>query len=161
MERRTQEEAIAKMARPVVEDFGCELYDVEVMPGLVRIAVDKENGIGIETLSEISLVLSRVLDTKDLVASRAYDFEVTSPGLERKLRQLRHFEKSIGQTAKFTLREPLEGSRHITAEILSVEGGEVTVDLGDSRKFSLKFDEIEEAKTVFVWKSDSKGKLSR
>ena len=104
------EKAVMDMVNPIAEQNGCFVYDVEyVKEGnswFLRVYVDREGGITIDECETISRELSSVLDKNDPISNN-YFLEVSSPGIERKLRQEKHFEMYKGETVDI---------RHITAQ---------------------------------------------
>jgi ribosome maturation factor RimP len=91
----------------------CFLYDLE-MPGsgqgrTLRVFIDKdgEEGVSIDDCQKVSQGLNLLLDVEDLVPGGAYNLEVSSPGLERRLRQAWHFQKALGETIVIQLNRGL------------------------------------------------------
>ncbi len=139
-----------------------ELDDLEVAgngPRVVRVTVDAEESIGVDRLARVSRALSRMLDEEDPFEG-AYTLEVTSPGLERRLRRPRHFEKSLGADVKVKSKVEIDGARSHRGVLVSVgeEGFVVTVD-GSERH--IDFEQVQSARTLFEWKKAPKpGKKS-
>lgn len=94
-------EKIEKIAAEISQREGCELYDIEMIGAgngrVLRVFIDKESGVGIEDCSNVSKGLNLLLDVEDIVPGGMYNLEVSSPGLDRHLRTLRHFEKAVGK----------------------------------------------------------------
>ena len=124
--------AVRSVAQRVTEDRGFELVDVEIKKGkggqLVRLFVDKEGGIGLAELESVSHEVSAVLDAEDPIQGH-YTLEVSSPGLDRPLKDEKDFRRFIGKLARISSYEPVEGRRHWTGRLTEVEGGAVTVRL--------------------------------
>jgi ribosome maturation factor RimP len=125
-------EAVRKIAERVTAGRGFELVDVEVKrePNgyRVRLFVDKEGGIGLGDLQSVSEEMSAILDAEDPVDS-AYTLEVSSPGLDRPLRGEADYRRFLGRLARISSYEPVEGRRHWTGRLRSVEDGVVSLDL--------------------------------
>ena len=143
---------------PYVAAEGVELDDLEIVgktPGVVvRVTLDSDDPVGVDRLAEVSRRLSRLLDEEDPVNS-SYTLEVSSPGLERKLRRPRHFEKSVGRDVKIKSRIQV-GGEHSHRGVLteaSEDGFVVEVD-GEERH--LTYGDVVSARTVFVWEKASK-----
>jgi len=121
-------EILLKLIEPVVEGLGYECVGVEYNPhpkhGLLRIFIDREQGVGMEDCTAVSHQVSGVLDVEDPIAGE-YNLEVSSPGMERPLFKVEQFEQFIGHTAKVNLFKPVEGRRNITGLIEKVEGDNV------------------------------------
>ncbi|HVR69273.1 MAG TPA: ribosome maturation factor RimP [Vicinamibacteria bacterium] len=118
------------MAERVTSSRGFELVDVEVKraPGgqLLRLFVDKPGGIGLDDLQSVSEEVSAILDAEDPIDS-AYTLEVSSPGLDRPLKTEADYRRYQGRLARLSSYEPLDGRRHWTGRILSVDGGAVSL----------------------------------
>lgn len=140
-----------------------ELDDLEIAGTggrrIVRVVVDAEGGIDVDRLADTSRGLSRMLDAQDLIDG-SYTLEVTSPGLERKLRRPRHFEKSIGRTLIVKTTKDIGGVRRHDGDLKSVDEHGILIEVeGGTRHIS--FDEIASARTVFEWQRTPKpGKKS-
>jgi ribosome maturation factor RimP len=123
---------VRSVAVRVTADRGFELVDVEVKraPGgqLVRLFVDKPGGIGLDDLQSVSEEVSAILDAEDPHES-AYTLEVSSPGLDRELKNEADYSRFAGQLAKLSSYEPVEGRRHWVGRIVSCEDGVVTLAL--------------------------------
>jgi ribosome maturation factor RimP len=111
---------------------GYELVDVEVKrePGghFVRLYVDKEGGIGLDELQSVSEEVSAILDVEDPIET-TYTLEVSSPGLDRPLRGEADYRRFVGRLVKLSSYEPVNGRRHWTGRLASVDQGAVHVRL--------------------------------
>ena len=136
---------VRRLVAPVVEDMGLELDHVEYAGGLLRITVDREGGVDIETLSAASEQVSHVLDEEDPIPSR-YTLELSSPGLERPLRTPAHYQRFVGTKVSVKTKPDVEGDRRIEGVIEEADDEGFTVA---GRRLS--YDEVERAKTVFEW----------
>ena len=129
------------MLEPTVERLGYELADLEVRlggkGGLVRIFIDKPDGIGLDDCEKVSRAVSAILDVEDPVPGN-YDLEVSSPGLDRKLTKVGHFQRVIGETVKVQMRFPIEGRRRFRGTLVSVDDENIVVEVdGESHRLSL------------------------
>lgn len=127
MRAATIEHEIQTLIEPLVADFGAEVFDVTWGGGRLKVAVDAPGGIDTTTLSKVSRTISQELDLRDPIESR-YTLEVSSPGLERRLRRPEHFAKSIGSTVTLKLRD---GKTRLSGEIVEATETEVTLRLAD------------------------------
>jgi ribosome maturation factor RimP len=120
------------VAERVTSGRGFELVDVEVKRAggshLVRLFVDKPGGIGLDDLQSVSEEVSAILDVEDPIES-TYTLEVSSPGLDRPLKGEADYRRYKGRLARLSSYEPLEGRRHWTGRIVSVEAGIVSLRL--------------------------------
>ena len=126
-------EQVQQFAQPVVESFGCKLWDVEyVREGserFLRLYIDKDGGVDIEDCEKIHRAVDPILDEKDPIAE-SYHFEVCSAGLERALKRPSDFEQFMGSPIVVKLYRPRNGLKEIPAVLRGYEDGCVTVEAG-------------------------------
>ena len=138
-------ELVAQFAAPIVESFGCELWDVEyVREGserFLRLYIDKDGGVDINDCEAIHRALDPVLDEKDPIAE-SYYFEVCSAGLERALKRPSDFAKFMGSAITVKLYRPRNGLKEIPCILRGYEDGRVTVEAG---KETITFEKSEVA----------------
>ena len=124
---------VTQLAQPVVESFGCELWDVEyVREGserFLRLYIDKDGGIDIEDCEKIHRAMDPILDEKDPIAE-SYHFEVCSAGLERALKRQSDFERFMGSPITVKLYRPRNGLKEIPCVLRGYEDGAITVEAG-------------------------------
>ena len=124
---------VTAFAQPVVESFGCKLWDVEyVREGserYLRVFIDKDGGVDIEDCEKIHRALDPILDEKDPIAE-SYHFEVSSAGLERALKRPGDFEQFMGSAVLVKLYRPRNGLKEIPGILRGYEDGKVTVEAG-------------------------------
>lgn len=123
-------ELVASFAKPVVEEKGCQLWDVEyVREGsdyFLRIFIDKDGGVDINDCEAISRALDPILDERDPVPG-SYHFEVCSAGLERALKRPEDFQRFLGSPITVKLYRPYNGLKEIPCTLTGYEDGKVTV----------------------------------
>ena len=138
-------ELVAKLAQPVVEENGCELWDVEyVREGseyFLRLYLDKEGGVDINDCEAISRAVDPILDEKDPIQG-SYHFEVCSAGLERALKRPGDFERFMGSKITVKLYRPRNGLKEIPCVLRGYDNGKVTVEAG---KETITFEKSEVA----------------
>ena len=126
-------EIVTKIAQPVVEANGCELWDVEyVREGdqrFLRLYLDKEGGVDITDCEAISRAVDPLLDEADPIAE-SYHFEVCSAGLERALKRPSDFERFMGSNVTVKLYRPRNGLKEIPCVLTGYEDGRITVEAG-------------------------------
>ena len=124
---------VTKIAQPVVEAHGCQLWDVEyVREGdqrFLRLYLDKEGGVDITDCEAISRAVDPILDEKDPIPE-SYHFEVCSAGLERALKRPSDFERFMGSNITVKLYRPRNGLKEIPCVLTGYEDGKVTVEAG-------------------------------
>ena len=141
---------VEHLVMPLLEAAGLELYDLELAGGVLRVLVDRDGGADIDVLSEVARQLSRALDEHDPIAGR-YTLEVSTPGLERPLRTASHFRGALGSEVKVRTRPDVEGDRRVDGTVTAADDDAVTVTGPDGTARTLRYDEIERARTVFEW----------
>ena len=136
---------VTKIAQPVVEAHGCQLWDVEyVREGdqrFLRLYLDKEGGVDITDCENISRAVDPLLDEADPIAE-SYHFEVCSAGLERALKRPSDFERFMGSNITVKLYRPRNGLKEIPCVLRGYEDGKVTVEAG---KETITFEKSEVA----------------
>ncbi|MDQ3661504.1 MAG: ribosome maturation factor RimP [Actinomycetota bacterium] len=147
-------EEVATLAAAVAERRSLRLWDIQVSgrPGqaVVRVFVDADDGVDLDTVAEMSQELSRGLDLHDPIPGR-YTLEVSSPGLERNLSRPEHFQLSKGRKVVVKTSTALvpEGHR-VEGTIAAANGDGVRIE-GDHGSLEVPYAEIKSARTVFEW----------
>lgn len=123
-------EKVEALARPVIEDEGCELWSVEYVreagSWYLRVFIDKDGGVGIDDCERISRRLDPILDEADPIPD-SYVFEVGSAGAERELKRPSDFEKFMGSEVEVKLYQPYEGKKSLVGKLEAYENGDITV----------------------------------
>jgi len=140
---------LKNIIKNIVEDNGCELYDIEeTMEGdnkFFRIYITKPGGVNLNDCTAINNLISPIFDVEEPIKER-YFLEVSSPGVERKLTKEEHFEKSIGENVKVTTTD----GKKIKGQLKSFIDG--VAEIG---KEKVNFNEIKKAKTYVDWSTYS------
>ncbi len=155
-------EKIQKIAEQVAIEAGCELYDIE-LTGLgkgrvLQVFIDKEGGILIDDCSNVSKGLNDFLDAEDIIPGGNYDLEVSSPGLDRRLKTEKHFVKVVDKKIAVQLSQNLgslgaveksiQSMKKFESTLLSVDNGHLVFEFkGESIRIPLNV--VEKAKLVF------------
>ena len=123
-------ERVAGIVRPVVEEEGCSLWDVEYVreagTWYLRVYIDKENGVSIQDCENFSRALDPILDEADPIPD-SYTFEVSSAGAERVLKRPGDFQRFIGSEVEVKLYSPMNGSKAFVGALTAYEDGMVTI----------------------------------
>lgn len=148
-------ERITELARRASEREGLEVWEVEVLGSgksrVVRVYIDKPAGVTHADCELISQQLGTLLDVEDVMPQQSYHLEVSSPGVERKLRGLEDFSRFAGQKVRLALREPLEGQRRWEGVVHGVEDGAIVFESSSGRSMRLRMEQIEKANLKFEW----------
>jgi ribosome maturation factor RimP len=136
--------------RPMLSSLGLDLYDVEFSGGTLNVVVNRPGGVDLEALTKANRTISEWLDANDPIAGR-FTLDVSSPGLERRLRTPAHFSSAVGELV--TLRELRHGepTRRLEGTLTSMGDSSLTIDDNDLGAVTVAFDAIERARTVFAW----------
>lgn len=144
------EENVKKLLEPIINNLGYKVYDIiyekEGKDNYLRIFIDKENGvIDLNDCEKVNNAINDILDEKDLIKS-SYMLEVSSPGLERRIRSDEHLEMNISKEVEVHTFKPIENSKIIKGILNSFDDNTIEVD-------SLRIDKsnIASMKTVYNW----------
>lgn len=147
------EQSIYELVAPTVEQLGYLLYDVEyVKEGkeyFLRIYIDNENGIDLDDCEKVSTAIDPILDEADPI-STAYSLEVSSCGLERHLREERHYTMAIGKEIEVKLFKPLGSKRELKGVLKSFLDGKVILET-EENEVVIEISNIASAKILFKW----------
>ena len=146
---------------PYVAAEGVELDDVEILGGgkLLRVVVDADEPLGVDRIADLSRGIARLIDDDDPFAG-SYTLEVTSPGLERKLRRPAQYLKALGGEVHIKTYSKIEDDKHHRGKLVEVDDDEIVVAVGGTGRH-IAMSDIASARTVFVWEKGTKpGKKS-
>ncbi|MEZ7934739.1 MAG: ribosome maturation factor RimP [Sulfurospirillum sp.] len=133
----------------IVESCGVSLYDTEVAnefdKKIFRIYITSKEGINLDKCAEISRILSPIFDLEPPLEGE-YLFEVSSPGIERKLTKPEHYSTSIGEKVKMKLK-----TKEKFIGLLEAFDGNVASVRVENELKQISLDEIESARTYFEW----------
>jgi len=151
---------VRALVAPIIRDLQLDLYDLEFRGGILRVTIDtppgSEGGVTLESIALATRLISRELDHEDPMPGH-YTLEVSSPGLERQLRVPAHFQREIGKTVNIRLRDTTSANRRVHGVLVAASEHDCTVrmeDAADDGTFPervVPYDQIDRAKTVFVW----------
>ncbi len=149
-------DAMRDLAEPLLAAAGLELWDVEVSAHTVRVLVDRPGGVDLEALSAASAVISPLLDEHShLMPADRYQFEVSSPGIERNLRTVDQYRRYIGQAVSVKTTAPIGGDRRLRGTLVDADAAGITLALDGAPPGSppvvIAHEQIQRARTVLVW----------
>jgi ribosome maturation factor RimP len=151
------------LVRQVVEASGereLELAEADLVREqgrrILRVSIDREGGVDLDTIARVSERLSRRLDLEGFDPG-PYTLEVGSPGVERPLRRPRDFQRRVGELVKVKTAEPVEGSRTLHGTLVAADdhGVRIATDAGER---AVPYEGIRSARTVFAWGGGRGGK---
>ena len=150
---------VRRLVAPIASDLGLDLYDVEQRGDTLRVTLDtpagSTGGVDLDTLALATRLVSRDLDHDDPLPGH-YTLEVTSPGVERSLRRPDHFQRELGKTLSVRLADVGNEQRRIEGVLVAADDSSATLrvadpDTGAPVERVVAYDQIDRAKTVFVW----------
>ena len=156
-------EKIKGLAQEVCQREGCNLYDIEFVGSgrhrVLRIFIeaDSTEPVTVEQCANVSRGMSLQLDVEDVIPGGQYELEVSSPGLERALKQKWHFEKAIGKTVSVTAHQPvapLKGNQ-VKGVLKRVSDQGIAVEVKET-EVEVEFLNIKKAQTVFEFVKNEK-----
>ena len=123
---------LERLLTPVVSEAGLDLESVEVTPAgrrrVLRVVVDRDGGIDLDGVAEVSHVVSEALDTSDVMGGQPYVLEVTSPGTDRPLTEPRHWRRAVGRLVRVELTDGTSRTARVLGadeDAADLEGGPV------------------------------------
>ena len=126
---------VSKLALPVVEEAGCELWDVEYVreagTWYLRIYLDKDGGVDILDCEKVSRTLSDLLDEADPIEG-SYTLEVSSAGAERPLTRPVYFHGFLVRPVAVKLYKAKNGRKEFAGVLAGYDGGDITITVGDT-----------------------------
>ncbi|MGA3096667.1 MAG: ribosome maturation factor RimP [Bryobacteraceae bacterium] len=146
---------IEEIAQRVAAPEGLEVVEVEVKGGgssrLVRISIDKPEGVSHADCEFVSRQVGTILDVEDVVPGGRYTLAVSSPGVERKLLKPGDYVRFQGRKAKIALREPWEGRRLWEGLLAGVEDGAIALETQPGTTVRFPFEDVLKANLKFEW----------
>ena len=113
---------IEELLQPTIENMGYELWGCEYLPqgkhSLLRVYIDKENGIGIADCEQVSKQVSALLDVDDPIPGN-YSLEVSSPGIPRPMFRFWQYQRYEGKPVQIKLFKPVAAQRKYSGIIVS------------------------------------------
>ncbi|MBF0784588.1 ribosome maturation factor RimP [Muribacter muris] len=149
----TLEQKLQTLVQDSIDAMGFELVGIECQRAgrfmTVRLYIDKEGGVTIEDCSDVSRQVSAIFDVEDPIADK-YNLEVSSPGLDRPLFTLAHYQRFIGREVVIHLRLPMFDRRKWQGELVGVEGEFISLNVeGNVQTFA--FSNIQKANLIPVF----------
>lgn len=134
------------LAEPLARELGLSVWDVQYLKEgaewVLRIYIDKEDGVGIDDCVDMSRAIDPVLDREDPVPQE-YVLEVSSPGLNRKLTRKEHFEAYMGEPVRARLIRPLEdGTKELEGLLIGEQDGRLEIQLDEETSATLEKKEL-------------------
>ena len=136
-------EQILQILEPIASNMGLDLEDVEIKSAgkhsIVQVSIDKDGGINLDEVAQISNRISEALDAKDVLGEKPYTLEVGSPGIDRALTLPRHWRRNNGRLVKISF-----GSNSEIGRIIESDEEKVSLEVKGKTR-SINFDKIDKA----------------
>jgi ribosome maturation factor RimP len=146
-------EKLISLLEPAVESLGYELAELEVNlshgHGMLRMFIDRPEGITLEDCEQVSQQISGLLDVEDPIAGD-YNLEVSSPGADRKLVKPEHFDRFAGSMIKVRLSNLVDNRRRIRGQLLGQHEGIIDIRAGEET-ISVDLGDVDVARLVPDW----------
>lgn len=144
----TVKKQVEALALPVLEELGLELIEVqyrrEQSGWVLRLIIDKQEGVSLDDCTTVSREISQLLDIEDFI-DQAYNLEVSSPGLDRPLKSMADFQRFTGRKAKIKTIAPIDGEHVFIGKILQATG-ETIILAAKSRELEIPFAQVAKAR---------------
>ena len=148
---RVDSQTLESLFDPIISGLGYQLWGIEYRSSqkhaLMKIYIDHEDGVTLDHCSEVSHHVSAVLDVEDPIAV-PYTLEVSSPGVERPLLKLAHYQRYLGSEIKVRLAWALEGRKNFRGELTKVELDNITM-MVDDVEVSFSVDAVKRAHLIY------------
>ena len=147
------ESKLTEIIEPVVTASGLTLYDAEFRGSSLLVMVegtDDTDGANLDQVASVSRAISRHLDEEDPIPG-SYTLEVSTPGLERKLRRPEHFKGAVGESVKIKLLPGAPGERRSDGELTAADETTATIRSADGDERTVAYADIDRARTHFEW----------
>ncbi len=140
---------VREFAESLLPALGLELFDVQFRREghgwVLRLVVDKEEGVTLDDCSQVSRETSDFLDVEDII-EHAYHLEVSSPGLERPLRTMEECRRHLGKKARIKLRQEIDSQRLIIGELVAAEDNNLQVRTDQGATHNIDWNNIQKAR---------------
>lgn len=133
-----------------IKGCGVDVYDIEKLREnenyILRVSITSPDGVNLDKCAQVSNVISPILDIYEPMSSK-YNLEVSSPGIERKLKNPKQFKASIGELVEIKDFE----KNKVKGKLVSANDESITIELEDGENKSYNYSDVSQAKTYFQW----------
>lgn len=148
----------AELIGPILNEEGCELIDIELQvesgQKVLRIFIDKEGGVQLQDCARVSHAVEDLLEVEQIIPGR-YHLEVSSPGLNRPLKTLKHFQAAVGKTIQVATAEKINERRRFKGTLREIKGAQMSADAAelvifiDNQDYFVPLRMVQKANLVF------------
>lgn len=144
---------ITELCSVATQSTGIEIADVQLRGAgkarLLRVFIDKAEGVSHSDCETVSHRLSKLLDEQDLMPEESYTLEVSSLGVERKLSTERDFVRVIGKTVALTIRSSPEKNEYLEGKLVTVDTGKLGIEIREGEVIQIPMEQVLRAKSKF------------
>ena len=146
---------INELADSTADEYGVQVVHVELAGNLrkpiVKVFIDRENGVTIEDCEKFSRALSAVLDVEDPIRT-PYTLEVSSPGLDRPLKEIKDFQRNAGKLVRLITKESINKQNFFIGRIIEARDDNLKLLLENKDEISIPFSQISKARLEIEFK---------
>ena len=144
---------IYEMVKPISDELNYEIYHIEYVKEngeyYLRIYIDKESGIDLNDCEKVSNEINEILDKADYIKEQYY-LEVSSPGIERKLRKDKHLEQNISKNVEIKLfKKDNNGKKEYIGKLKAFNQEEIIIET--DKEITIERKNIAQIKTIYEW----------
>jgi ribosome maturation factor RimP len=141
-------ERLTRLVEPVVEGLGYELVGLEFdsRVRILRVYIDRQGGVTLDDCTRVSHQLSGLLDVEDPIPGE-YQLEISSPGMDRPLFTVEHYQRFAGSLVRLQLLRAVDGRRRFKGRLMSVDEGVIVLQ-EDGIDYRIPVESIEKARVI-------------
>jgi ribosome maturation factor RimP len=155
VERSGLLDKITSLGEQAALGTGIEIVEIQLRGSgkarLLRVFIDKPEGVTHGDCELISQRLGEILDAQDVIPGEGYTLEVSSPGVERKLSKPRDFERVVGQKIRLSLHEPIEGQQRLEGKLTGFADGSLSLEISPEHTIQIPLEQVQKANLKFEW----------
>ena len=149
MSREAIIQRVTEIARPILDSLGLELVEVGYSSGgrkgLLRVFIDKNDGVTLEDCEKVSQYLGHALDVEDPILV-SYTLEVSSPGLDRPLKRREDFVRSVGKLVRVKTLQPIDRDHTFVGRLTAAGESSIEIVMDNGKVLAIPFEEIAAAR---------------
>lgn len=149
MDKKALEIKVAGIIEPVINALGIELFSIKLSTErrmlLLRVFIDKEGGVTIDDCELVSREIGSILEVEDPI-ERAYNLEVSSPGIDRPLKRPEDYKRVSGKTARVITHEPIDKQTFFVGDIIDAGDMEIILLLPKDKRVTIPYENISSAR---------------
>jgi ribosome maturation factor RimP len=149
LQKTIDKRGLIELLEPTLRRLGYELVDIDLnlgRNGLLRLFIDRDIGVTLADCELVSEQIGALLDVEDPLPGH-YVLEISSPGLDRRLRTIEHFERFLDEDVKIELVRPRNGRKRFRGRLVDAGGQRVVVEV-DGERCEFELAEIAMARLV-------------